>query len=39
MGKRYEVVNLSIDKLLNKEKILWKNYAENVHQKLVQATF
>ena len=33
--KRYDIESLSIDRLLHKEKILSKNHAENVHQKLV----
>ena len=34
MEKRYDIETLLIDKILN-EYILWKNHAENVHQKLV----
>ena len=32
--KRYDTETLSIDRVLNKT-FLWKNYAENIHQKLV----
>ena len=33
--KRYDIENLSIDRVLNKKTFLWKNHAENVHQRLV----
>ena len=34
-----DIATLSVDKLLNKEYFLWKNNAENVHQKLVSGPF
>ena len=37
--KRYGIKTLSIDKVLNKEHLLWKNHAENVHQKVVRDPF
>ena len=35
---RYDIETLSIDKELNKE-YLWKNHAENMHQKLAPVPF
>ena len=37
--KKYVIETLSIDRALNKEHFLWKNHAENVHQKLVPDPF
>ena len=36
--KRYDIETLAIDRVLNKE-FLWKNHAENMHQKLVPDPF
>ena len=33
--KRYDIETLSADRVLNKKTFLWKNHAEDVHQKLV----
>ena len=38
-GKRYDIETLSIDRVLNKKKFLWKNHAESGHQKLVPDPF
>ena len=35
----YDILTLSVDRLLNKEYFLWKNHAENVHKKLVSDPF
>ena len=32
---RYDIETLSADRVLNKKTFLWKNHAEDVHQKLV----
>ena len=37
--KRYDIEILSTDRVLSKKKFLWKNDAENVHQKLVPYPF
>ena len=37
--ERYDIENLTIDRLLNKDHFLWKNHAENGHQKLVPDSF
>ena len=37
--KRYGIKTLFIDRVLNKGTFLWKNHAENVHQKLVPDPF
>ena len=39
MEKIYDIETLSIDRVLNKEHFLWKNHAENMHQKLVPDAF
>ena len=36
---RCDIETLSIIRVLNKEHFLWKNHAENVHQKLVSDPF
>ena len=37
--KRYDTGTLSIDRVLNEEHLHEKNYAENVHQKLIPDPF
>ena len=36
---RYDIENLSIDRVLNKEHLYGKSHAENMHQKLVPDPF
>ena len=36
---RRDIETLSIDRVVNKEPFLWKNHAENVHQKLASDSF
>ena len=38
-GKKYDFETFSIDRVLSKERFLWKNHAENVHQELVSEHF
>ena len=37
--KRNDIETLPIDRVLNKEHFLWKNHAENIHQKLDPGPF
>ena len=37
--KRYDIETLSFDRVNKYGTLLWKNYAENVHQKLVPDPF